>query len=170
MDINDIPRGKYTHIHFGFANISPNNYKVDTDKFQDQFDRFRQAKGYKRILASGGWDFSTQPKTAGIFREGVRPNNRERLASSITDFIIQNDLDGVDIDWEYPNVPDMPWLPPSSPDEGPNYLDFLQLLRSKLLQKSISIAAPASYWYLKAFPIEKISKVVDYIVYMAYDL
>jgi len=36
--------------------------------------------------------------------------------------------------------------------------------------KTLSIAAPASYWYLKAFPIEAISAVVDYIVYMTYDL
>jgi GH18 family chitinase len=37
-------------------------------------------------------------------------------------------------------------------------------------KKSVSIAAPASYWYLKAFPIDKIAEVVDYIVYMTYDL
>ncbi|KFY56270.1 hypothetical protein V496_06715 [Pseudogymnoascus sp. VKM F-4515 (FW-2607)] len=36
--------------------------------------------------------------------------------------------------------------------------------------KSLSIAAPASYWYLKGFPIAKISTVVDYIVYMTHDL
>lgn len=34
----------------------------------------------------------------------------------------------------------------------------------------MSIAAPASYWYLKGFPIANISDVVDYIVYMTYDL
>ena len=36
--------------------------------------------------------------------------------------------------------------------------------------KTVSIAAPASFWYLKGFPIRDISKVVDYIVYMTYDL
>lgn len=36
--------------------------------------------------------------------------------------------------------------------------------------RSVSIAAPASYWYLKGFPIKEIAKVVDYIVYMTYDL
>jgi GH18 family chitinase len=35
---------------------------------------------------------------------------------------------------------------------------------------SVSIAAPASYWYLKAFPIDRIAAVIDYIVYMTYDL
>lgn len=44
------------------------------------------------------------------------------------------------------------------------------VLKNLLVDKSVSIAAPASYWYLKGFPIAHISKVVDYIVYMTYDL
>lgn len=36
--------------------------------------------------------------------------------------------------------------------------------------KTVSFAAPASYWYLKQFPINTIAKTVDYIVYMTYDL
>lgn len=43
-------------------------------------------------------------------------------------------------------------------------------MKNKLNGRSLSIAAPASYWYLKAYPIGKISKVVDYIVFMTYDL
>ena len=168
MDVDDIPAGKYTHVHYAFADLSP-DYEVDV--VQDQFDRFRKSsKGYRKILAFGGWDFSTQPKTAYIFRNGVTLNNRERMASSLADFILNNDLNGIDFDWEYPSVPDMTWLPPSSANEAPDYLDFLRLMRSKLPNKSISIAAPASYWYLKAFPIKEISEVVDYIVYMTYDL
>ena len=34
----------------------------------------------------------------------------------------------------------------------------------------MSIAAPASYWYLKAFPIDRMAQTIDYIVYMTYDL
>lgn len=36
--------------------------------------------------------------------------------------------------------------------------------------KTVSIAAPASYWYLKNFPIQQIAEVVDFIVFMTYDL
>lgn len=43
-------------------------------------------------------------------------------------------------------------------------------MKNLLGDKSLSIAAPGSYWYLKGFPIAKISKVVDYIVFMTYDL
>lgn len=34
----------------------------------------------------------------------------------------------------------------------------------------MGLAAPASYWYLKGFPIAEMSKVLDYIIYMTYDL
>jgi GH18 family chitinase len=50
-------------------------------------------------------------------------------------------------------------------------LEFLKLLKGKLpSDKTLSIAAPASYWYLQNFPIANISQVVDYIVFMTYDL
>ncbi len=36
--------------------------------------------------------------------------------------------------------------------------------------KSVSFAAPASFWYLKSFPIAWMALTLDYIVYMTYDL
>jgi chitinase len=35
---------------------------------------------------------------------------------------------------------------------------------------TISICAPASFWYLQLFPIEAMAAVVDYIIFMTYDL
>lgn len=47
----------------------------------------------------------------------------------------------------------------------------MKLVRDELPDdKWIGIAAPASYWYLKGFPIGDIAKVVDYIIYMTYDM
>ncbi|KAK8093574.1 hypothetical protein PG997_000259 [Apiospora hydei] len=43
------------------------------------------------------------------------------------------------------------------------YLVFLVILKNLLPGKSIPIAAPSSYWYLKQYPIKGIAKVVDYI-------
>jgi GH18 family chitinase len=124
----------------------------------------------KKILSFGGWDFSTMPATYMIFREGVTPANRLKMATSIADFIKKHNLNGVDIDWEYPGAPDIPGIPAGGKDDGKNYLAFLATLKNLLPGKSVSIAAPASYWYLKQFPIKEISKVVDYIVFMTYDL
>jgi hypothetical protein len=49
-------------------------------------------------------------------------------------------------------------------------LAFLRVLKGLLPGKSVSIAAPSSYWYLKNFPIAEIAQVTDYIVFMTYDL
>ncbi|KAK1145466.1 hypothetical protein N8T08_004341 [Aspergillus melleus] len=108
------------------------------------------------------------PAAYQIFRKGVTAASRLTMATKIADFIKEHDLDGVDIDWEYPGAPDIPGIEPGSPDEGRNYLVFLVVLKNLLPGKSISIAAPSSYWYLKQFPIKEIAKIVDYIVYMAY--
>lgn len=99
----------------------------------------------------------------------------------------QHNLDGVDFDWEYPGVSpvssrssihanmrqaqDIPGIPADSLYSGPNYFEFLKLVKSQLNSgETVSIAAPASYWYLKGYPIKDIGSVVDYIVYMTYDL
>jgi hypothetical protein len=64
----------------------------------------------------------------------------------------------------------MPGIPAASLDDGANYLELLKLLRGLMPDKEISVAAPASFWYLKGFPIKLMSDYCDYIVYMTYDL
>ncbi|KAJ6127688.1 Peptidoglycan-binding Lysin subgroup [Penicillium samsonianum] len=153
QDTTQVDHLKYTHLHFGFADIS-SDYEISiNDKSTNYYP--------KRI----------------ILRQGTSPANRKKLAINIAKFVNDNDLDGVDIDWEYPSVltnknlaPDIPGTPPRDKSEGANYLAFLVILKNLLKEKSISIAAPSLYWYLKGFPIAKISKVVDYIVFMTYDL
>lgn len=172
QDIGQIDTSKYTHLQFGFGDIS-HDYQVTAGgdlRQQWQFQQFKYLRGIKKIISFGGWAFSTEPATYTILREGTKPANRLKLAQNIAKFANDNYLDGVDIDWEYPGAPDIPGIPAGSEEEGDNYLAFLVILKNLLKGKSLSIAAPASYWYLKAFPIDKISKVVDYIVFMTYDL
>ncbi|KAL4811649.1 glycoside hydrolase superfamily [Aspergillus spinulosporus] len=170
QDPMQIDTSAYTHLHFGFATLTP-EFDVEVgDKLSTyMFKRFKLVEGAKRILSFGGWAFSTEPETYMILRNGVKPANRLTMATKIANLIKEHDLDGVDINWEYPGAPDLPTFDPGTEEDGPNYLAFLVTLKNLLPGKSVSIAAPASYWYLQ-FPIAQISKVVDYIVYMTYDL
>ncbi|KAL4903342.1 hypothetical protein BDW74DRAFT_156203 [Aspergillus multicolor] len=171
MDARQIDSSKYTHIHFGFGTMTESyDVMVGNTLAQFEFEQFKQLSGVKRILSMGGWAFSTEPATYMIFRNGVQAANRNAMAQKIADFVIEHDLDGIDIDWEYPGAPDIPGIPPGAENEGNLYTAFLALLKSKLPGKSISIAAPASYWYLKQYPIDKMVDLVDYVVFMAYDL
>ncbi|PGH10677.1 hypothetical protein AJ80_07433 [Polytolypa hystricis UAMH7299] len=171
MDVNDIDTNLFTHIHFAFGDITP-DFHVDVSPVQEQFDIMKDMgrTGIKRILSFGGWAFSTEAPTYSIFRDGVTPANRQTFANNVVNFINTHNLDGVDFDWEYPAAPDIPGIPAGQLQEGQDYLDFLTIVKAQLPDKSVSIAAPASYWYLKGYPIEEIGAVVDYMVYMTYDL
>ncbi|KAG5790187.1 hypothetical protein H9Q69_010751 [Fusarium xylarioides] len=158
----------YTHAHWGFATLDK-SYNVVVNDTYKQLDDFLSLPN-KKILSFGGWGYSTDPKTFESLRTAMNPANVDKFVASIASYL-KKGWDGVDIDWEYPGAPDIPGIPPGLKTDGPNYLTFLQKLRKAVgTSKSISIAAPASYWYLKAFPIADMAKVVDYIVYMTYDL
>jgi GH18 family chitinase len=97
--------------------------------------------------------------------------NRATLIANIVKFATQHNLDGVDIDWEYPGEPDIRGIPAGSPEEGADYLGFIAQLRAALPSSmSLSITAPSSYWYLKTYLIQATALFVDYIVFMTYDL
>ncbi|BAE60282.1 unnamed protein product [Aspergillus oryzae RIB40] len=170
MSVKEIPANKYSHIHFAFATVT-SSFDVDISDVEYEFSRFVKMSGFKKILTFGGWAFSTEADTFQRFRDATKKEHRETFVNNLVSFMNRKNLDGFDFDWEYPGAPDIPDITPGSPEEGDNYLAFLQLLRSKLpSEKSLSLAVPASYWYLKQYPVKDIAKYVDYFIYMTYDL
>ncbi|KAJ5261058.1 hypothetical protein N7478_011653 [Penicillium angulare] len=173
--VESIATQDYTHVHLGFATIT-SDFQVNVSDITAQFNTFiTLSTSWKKILSFGGWDFSTNAATYDIFRQAVTEENRATFASNVVAFVEEYGLDGVDFDWEYPGEPDILGIPAGSEDDGVNYFLFLDELRVKFLASSvpgssISIAAPASFWYLQGFPIEAIGLIVDYIIFMTYDL
>ncbi|KAJ4157870.1 hypothetical protein NW754_009520 [Fusarium falciforme] len=163
--------GSYTHIHWAFASIDPGTWKPVIKQGKDQWADFKKLN-VKRIVSLGGWADSTEPDKYNIIRSAII-QNRETFAANLAQFVKDEDIDGIDIDWEYPGAPDIMvgGKPIGQKTDGLNYLRFLTVLKNKMPSgKTVSIAAPASYWYLKQFPIDQIAKVIDYIVFMTYDL
>lgn len=191
MHIDQVNTDKYTHIHFAFANIT-STFDVDISNAQEQFDHFKAMTGsVKKIISFGGWDFSTKPGTFNILRQATKIENRATFEKNIITFLTQYNLDGVDIGWEYPGVscavslrlrpetslirtgkaPDIPGIPEGDPEEGKDYYETLRNLKRTLGDsKSVSFAAPASYWYLKAFPMKELGTSIDYIIYITFNL
>ncbi|KAM5349053.1 hypothetical protein ACJ41O_008876 [Fusarium nematophilum] len=136
--------GTYTHIHWAFASIDPKTWKPIIKEGNEEWASFKKLKA-KRIVSFGGWADSTEPDKYNIIRQAI-------ITNRAPDIMVGG-------------------KPIGQKRDGLDYLRFLTVLREKLdSTKSVSIAAPASYWYLKAFPIDEIAKVIDYIVYMTYDL
>ncbi|KAM3578172.1 hypothetical protein VKS41_009402 [Umbelopsis sp. WA50703] len=159
----------YTEIHYSFGIID--NYEVSITNMTT-FYEFLNITGVKKVVTFGGWAFSTDNDTIHIFGQAVQ---QETFVNSAVSFINQYDLDGIEIDWEYPGATDLyGWAgstPTEFPDDGANYLSMLEKMRAALPEgKSISICAPSSFWYLQNFPIANMSNYLDYVMMMTYDL
>ena len=158
----------YDIMHYAFVNIN-SDFSIDDSKIKaSDFLNLNM----KRVASFGGWDFSTNPSTYKIFRNIVSSSgNREKFATNVVNFLKKYNLDGIDLDWEYPGAPDIPGIPADNPTNGKNYNELLKLIKSKLPSgKTLSIAIPASYWYLKNYPIKDMQANIDYQVFMTYDI
>jgi GH18 family chitinase len=170
MDVEEVT-DPYTIIHFAFGWINE-DFTVSVKDVEEQFDRFvKMDTNTKKVLSYGGWAFSNERPTSHIIRRAVRPENRLAFANNVVDFVREYNLDGVDFDWEYPGADDIEGSDPGTAGDGNNYLEFMKMVKRRLpVGKTVSFAAPASYWYLRHFPVAEIAKVADYIVFMTYDL
>ncbi|KAH8894660.1 glycoside hydrolase [Thozetella sp. PMI_491] len=170
MDASQIDSGEYNTVHFAFATLAADWSVTIEDESKKQFEAFKNLKNVKKVLSFGGWTFSTDPATFQRFRDATTSANRNTVAANAVNFMKDNGLDGLDFDWEYPGAPDIPGIPAGSTAEGLNYMKFLTVVKNQLPSgATLSIALPASYWYLKQYPVNLMQSVVDYFVYMTYD-
>ncbi|KAF5376668.1 hypothetical protein D9615_007899 [Tricholomella constricta] len=128
----------------------------------------KSGKGTKVVLSIGGWGgckyFSSSCSTSA---------NRTKLVNSIKSTISANGLDGIDLDWEYPNSPGA-GQPFSSADSA-NLLSLLKSLRSALgSSKIISAAVPHLPWLgSNGSPLKDVSAYAAQMTYaniMNYDV
>jgi chitinase len=103
---------------------------------------------------------------------------RATFVANVIAWVKDYDLDGIDIDWEYPVGPEWGQTIKSRPSDRANYIVLLKDLRSALDTLStttgkehytLSVAVPASNWYPKVNDVVAVSKIVDTLKLMAYD-
>lgn len=171
MPVTSIDTSRYTHIHFSFITLNE-DFSINTDDVHSQMPLFSGMTGIKKIVSLGGWSFSAEPATYAIMRNAVASEaNRQTVITNVIKFLDDNNLDGIDWDWEYPDEPDIPDIPAGTEADSTGYFLLLDELKQQLpAGKTVSVTAPGSFWYLQHFPIQALSLVVDYMVYMTYDL
>ncbi|KAJ1727635.1 hypothetical protein LPJ61_004470 [Coemansia biformis] len=166
---------KYTHVNIAFG--IPRSDGVVT--FEDDWamptiTKQVRAGGAKVLLSVGGWTGSNY--FSGILKDG---SARERLLTSMVDYVRGNMLDGIDIDWEYPgrlgnacNVFDIQ-------KDTPNFLAFLKDLRARFdsefgaRNKLITLAVRVEPFDLGSGPVSDVAEFAQYVDYaniMAYDI
>ncbi|KAK2735703.1 hypothetical protein FQN57_001152 [Myotisia sp. PD_48] len=165
---SDINTGLWTHLNYAFAQINPktgllDSMNLDDGPYYDEFIALKKKKpSLKLFLSIGGWDAGGKAFSV-MARDAER---RKRFIGSV-EFLLLFGFDGVDIDWEYPVAEDRG----GSEEDFVNYVTLLRELKMALgSQKGLSIAIPASYWYLRGFNIKELVKVVDWFNIMTYDI
>ena len=112
---------------------------------------------------------------AGFSPMAADPAKRAAFAANICGWLEQYNLDGVDVDWEYPVGP--PWDNPRHFEDRENYIALLRDLRDAMdalggktgKYYGLSTAVPASTWFTDANDVRAAAEIADGLKLMAYD-
>ena len=175
LDGLSIDANKLTHINYAFVDVQDSmawltNRETDTVNFRI-LNKLKKVNPELKILISiGGWSWS------GNFSDAtLTPSSRKKFAKTSVEIVANHELDGVDIDWEYPgqrgdnNV--FRW------EDKQNYTLMFEEIRNELddLSKKtgkyyeLTTAVGASYSYIEHTEMDKAAKYLDYVNLMTYD-
>ncbi|KAL0075401.1 glycoside hydrolase family 18 protein [Phycomyces blakesleeanus] len=172
-----IPWTKLDHVIYSFAIPNKDGKLGDFDANQLK-KVVKDAHAHKKgvSLSIGGWSGSL------YFSSLVRTSaSREKFANNLVQAVKTYNVNGLDLDWEYPNNPDGVSCNEKNANDTPNYLKLIQLLRKKLdaafpnEHKTISAAVSTTVFRDgNQNPYKKLASgwknALDYVNIMAYDL
>lgn len=165
-----------THLIYSFVGINSNGTIAVLDPWLDLEEnwglgtmrKFNDLKSVntnlKTLVAVGGWNegsqkFSTVAQSATL---------RSRFAKDAAAFCTKHGFDGLDVDWEYPGQRD------GDPVyDRENFVYFLADLRLELSKQGLLLTAAVAATETSAlisYNIPEISKYLDFINLMTYDL
>lgn len=163
--VENIEVANYTHLNYAFVDIRDGviaKPSVDEDANLRSFAGLKDYKPDLKVLASlGGWAFNDPgPSQQEFHNIAATRESRKKFIQSVRKFLQEYGFDGVDIDWEYPVADDRG----GHPEDKENYLQLVKEMRTAFKDKYlITIAAPASYWYLRHFAISEMAEHLDWI-------
>jgi chitinase len=107
MEPEDIPLGYYTHINFAFALIHPTTFRMDImdEGTASRYRRVAELKAKQSNLqvwiAIGGWAMNDPGPYRTTFSDMAKSEAaQDAFFDSLMNFLVANDYDGVDLDWE----------------------------------------------------------------------
>lgn len=177
MAPEQIPLGYYTHINFAFALIDPTTYRIANmdDTTGTLYSSVTAIKGHQPSLevwiAVGGWAMNDPGAYRTVFSDIAADEAKQDIFfEALVTFMVANNFDGVDLDWEYPVADDRGGIEA----DFTNYVTLVSRLRQRLNQEGrkygLTITLPASYWYMRGFDIINLEPHVDWFNVMTYDI
>jgi chitinase len=176
VNVEDIDAQKLTHINYAFVNVKDSaafltNLKTDSTNFRKLNELKKINPDLKILISIGGWSWSENFSDAVL-----TPSSRKLFAKSSVDIIKQFNLDGVDIDWEYPamrgeegNV--------YRPEDKENFTLMFKDIRAELNKLEaetgrkylLTTAVGGSKSFVNHTEMAEVAKILDYILIMTYD-
>ncbi|MGG3838778.1 glycosyl hydrolase family 18 protein [Paenibacillus thiaminolyticus] len=174
-EANPIDASKLTHIYYAFAHIKDGKITHIPDQNDEEnlayFNQLKAQNPHLRVLISiGGWGAD------GFSDAALTDESRAAFAESAMAWVEQYQLDGVDLDWEYPTQsPD--GVVKGRPEDKQNFTLLLEEFRKQLDVKGtadgkyyeLAIAVGSTQTYVNGVEIEKIHPYLDSMMLMTYD-
>jgi chitinase len=163
-----------TRITYAFAAIQNGRLTigspVDAQNLVLLAGRRKQNPSLRVLVSVGGWLGSGEFSDAALTSQ-----SRKVFVDSAVDFLRRYNLDGLDVDWEYPGMPGAGQA--FRPEDKSNFTLLLKDLRTRFDQEDqatgrklvLTIAAGASADYLVHTEMDKVQAYVDAVNLMAYD-
>ena len=182
FDFTTIDVSGITHINYAFGNIRDGEAVFDTTKIDGKnltpvdivkLNSLKSKNPHLKVLVSiGGWSWSKGFSDAALTEE-----SRLKFAKSCARFVKDYNLDGIDLDWEYPNQIGAGNI--HRPEDVQNFTLMLKGVREQLDQMAekegkgkhylLAIATGADQAYVDNVEMGEIHKYLDFLNIMTYD-
>ena len=175
VDTDSINVWRLSHINYAFVDVKDNrawlhNEATDTINLRKLSELKKQKPDIKILISLGGWSWSKN------FSDAVLSDSSTRnFANSCIAIMAKYNLDGVDIDWEYPGMRGD--NNKYRPEDKEHYTLLFKYLREGL--DSLSKITPSKYLvttavggsqsYIDHTEMAKVQQYADYINIMSYD-
>lgn len=164
-----LPLDKLTHIIFSFTKVIDGEMKFRNEDYGAKLRllvaRKKNHPHLKVMIACGGWGAD------GFSDMAFTEESRQKFVKSAIAFIEEYQLDGLDIDWEYPGLPaaDTKYRP----EDKKNFTLLMKALREQLntLGRKQTLTFASAGWerYYDHIEPGEVMKYADYMNIMTYD-
>ena len=171
VPINEVPNlydrdvKMFTRINLAFAVLKDNKAYIRDESYLENLNSLKEINPQLKIVLSVGG--------AGAFGFSIMANDKDsriEFIDSLIDLIDKYNLDGIDLDWEFPT---RDFGGDFAEYDRENFTILLKEIRERLDDKGeylLSIAAGVGEWFVGSVELEKIPNYLDDILLMTYDL